>query len=207
MINLIDTPGHVDFSGEVERVLMAIDAVVVIVSAVEGVQAQTELIWEAIKKRGIPSIFFINKIDRMGADVAAVILQIKERLTSELCIFYQAQNQGQTDSDIIRQDITECIAERNEDILEAYLCGNISSEAVYDAAKEMMLSGDLFPVLCGSAMYGIGISELLDSMTDFLPGAGGEPEAPVSGIVFKVDYDSVMGKIAHVRPVSRLITK
>ncbi len=76
-----------DFSGEVERALMVIDGVILIVSAVEGVQAQTEIIWEALKRRGIPVIFFINKIDRVGADIDKVIMQIRQRLTKELCVF------------------------------------------------------------------------------------------------------------------------
>lgn len=199
VINLIDTPGHVDFSGEVERALMVIDGVILIVSAVEGVQAQTELIWEVLRKRGIPVIFFINKIDRMGADVDAVISQIKARLTPELCILTRAEGQGRENASIARQDITECIAERNDAILEAYLDGNVTEETVYGAVREMVYTGDLFPVLCGSAMYGIGIRELLDSAVELFPNAGGDCNAPVSGIVFKVDYDPVMGKTAHVR--------
>ena len=198
-INLIDTPGHVDFSGEVERTLMVIDGVILIVSAVEGVQAHTEIIWEVLKKRGIPVIFFINKIDRMGADVEAVISQIKERLTSDLCVLYKVEDQGQESASIIKQDITEYVAERNEVILEEYLRGSVTNEAVIDGARDMILSGNLFPVLCGSAMYGIGIDELLDSVVEFFPYAGGDCGAPVSGIVFKVEYDPSMGKIAHIR--------
>jgi ribosomal protection tetracycline resistance protein len=198
-INLIDTPGHVDFSGEVERTLMVIDGVILIVSAVEGVQAHTEIIWEALKKRGIPVIFFINKIDRTCADVYTVISQIKERLTSELCVLYNPSDQGQENASIVKQDITECIAERDEKILETYLEGNVTSEAVLHAAREIVISAKLFPVLCGSAMYGTGIDELLDCVTEFFPYAHGDREAPVSGIVFKVDYDPVMGKTAHVR--------
>lgn len=199
VINLIDTPGHMDFSGEVERALMVTDGVVLIVSAVEGVQPHTEIIWEALKKRRIPVIFFINKIDRIGANVEGVISQIRERFTKDLCILYSAKDQGRENASIVKEDITECIAERDEAILEAYVQGNVTAASVLDAAREMVLSGDLFPVLCGSAMHGVGIDELLRSIVDFFPHAQGNSKAPVSGIVFKVTYDKVMGKTCHVR--------
>ncbi len=199
VINLIDTPGHVDFSGEVERTLMVIDGAVMIVSAVEGVQAQTEILWEALKKRQIPVIFFINKIDRVGADADNVISQIRERLTPELCVLYGADGQGGESASIVKQDITECIAERDEKILEAYLDGSLTHDSVLESAKKKVHSAELFPVLCGSAMYGKGIKELLESAAEFFPDAGGDREKAVSGIVFKVDYDPVMGKTAHVR--------
>lgn len=198
-INLIDTPGHVDFSGEVERTLMVIDGVILVVSAVEGVQAQTELIWEVLRKRGIPVIFFINKIDRIGADVTAVISQISGRLTPDLCVLYDTKDQGRENVSIVPQDITECVAERNETILEEYLGGNATRAAVFDEARKMVLAGDLFPLLCGSAMHGVGMEELLDSIIEFFPHAGGDPDAPLSGIVFKVEHDPTMGKTAHVR--------
>ena len=82
-INLIDTPGHVDFSAEVERSLWALDAAVLVVCAVEGVQPQTEALFQAMKEQGVPMIFFLNKTDREGADPARVLAQIRRLLSSE----------------------------------------------------------------------------------------------------------------------------
>jgi len=81
-INLIDTPGHIDFSADVERSLQILDAAVLVISAVEGVQAHTENIWLALKEHNIPTIIFINKIDRVGADTYKVINEIKNCCTS-----------------------------------------------------------------------------------------------------------------------------
>lgn len=199
IINLIDTPGHIDFSAEVERALMVIDGVVVILSAVEGIQAQTGIIWEALKKRGIPVIFFINKIDRAGADVEAVINQIRKQLTQELYVLYTAKDQGQDKVSIVKQENRECIAERSEELLEKYLSNTLTQEEVLAAARELVLARELFPVLCGSAMNGMGIPELLKCIGNYFPYAGGDYEKKPAGIVFKVEYDPVMGKIAHLR--------
>lgn len=199
VINLIDTPGHMDFSAEVERALMVIDGVVLILSAVEGIQAQTEVIWTALRKRGIPVIFYINKIDRIGADVDEVIAQIRKQLTPELLLLYQAINQGQDKVSLRKQENLDEIAERDEVILEKYLSGELQYEDIIEPARRMVCNGELYPVLCGSAMYGIGIVELLESIINYFPSAGGDPNQNMAGVVFKVEHDPVMGKISHVR--------
>src|SRR6187401_2591367 len=80
-VNLVDTPGHPDFIAEVERVLGVLDGAVLVISAVEGVQAQTPLLWRALQRLGVPTLFFLNKTDRRGADPARVLREIDERLT------------------------------------------------------------------------------------------------------------------------------
>src|SRR6201994_1636912 len=80
-INLIDTPGHPDFVAEVERALSVLDGVVLVVSAVEGVQPQTRILWRALQRLGIPTLFFVNKVDRRGADGTRVLRDIARRLT------------------------------------------------------------------------------------------------------------------------------
>jgi len=198
-INLIDTPGHMDFSGEVERALMVLDGAVLVVSAVEGVQAQTEIIWNVLSKRGIPVIIFINKIDRIGANVQSVISGIKERLTNELCQVYSAQNEGSNNVYIEKSDITEEMAGRDETLFDTYLKGNATNDEAYKLARKLVGEGLLHPVLCGSAMHDIGIKELLNSIEDFIPSSSGNPESQLAGIVFKVEHDPIMGKIAHTR--------
>ncbi len=113
--------------------------------------------------------------------------------------FNSAENQGQENASINKLDISECIAERNEDMLGKYLEGSAAVDEVIGAARSEVASARLFPVLCGSAMYDVGISELLECIVEFFPDQTGNSDAPAAGIVFKVDYDPVMGKTAHVR--------
>ena len=111
-INLIDTPGHMDFSGEIERSLRALDNAVLILSAVEGVQSQTEVIWKALEALRIPVIFFINKTDRVGADIPRVMAQIKERLG------VMPVQAGFFDGEIPTVDVQEALADKDMTLLE-----------------------------------------------------------------------------------------
>ena len=99
-INLIDTPGHVDFSADVERVLRVIDCAVIVISAVEGVQAHTETLWNALQNLKIPTIIFINKIDRAGADVELVINEIRKDLTNNLAVLSEVSNEASSNANV-----------------------------------------------------------------------------------------------------------
>ena len=92
---LIDTPGHVDFSPEMERAIQVMDYAIVIISGVEGVQGQTEIVWQLLRKHKVPTFFFINKIDRAGANVQAVIEEIRLNLTKDVCFITESFNDGE----------------------------------------------------------------------------------------------------------------
>ncbi|WP_201002621.1 GTP-binding protein [Paenibacillus glycanilyticus] len=207
-INLVDTPGHVDFLSEVERSLRVMDGAVLIVSAVEGVQAQTEMIWSALRKLGIPTIIYINKMDRIGADREAVLRDIRSYLTPDLIeVQHPVGNEQQfagsadlwgTDADEdARTVLVEAIAERNEELLQQYISGE--AEDWKSHASGMTKRAVLFPVLYGASGRGIGVNELMDAVIDYLPEPGGNREAPLSGIVFKIERDKTMGRMAFVR--------
>jgi ribosomal protection tetracycline resistance protein len=100
-INIIDTPGHVDFSAEVERSLMVLDGAVLVISAMEGVQSQTEVIWNALREMNIPTLIFINKIDRAGADIQRVLGQIKTAITDKIVPIQFVMGEGEKDPQII----------------------------------------------------------------------------------------------------------
>lgn len=100
-VNLVDTPGHIDFAAEVERALMVLDGVVLVISAVEGLQAHTEIIFRALRRRKIPVILFINKIDRAGADVKEVCTQIRARLDDRICPLYAVTEEGTPQADVV----------------------------------------------------------------------------------------------------------
>lgn len=190
-INVIDTPGHSDFSGETERAARAMDFAAVAVSAVEGVQAQTEVIWRALSKMGIPALFFINKTDREGADVASVLAELAE-LTGRRPMRVPLHD---------RAALAEVLAEHDDAALEKYLeegAEGFSDEELASLLLECFYSKKLIPYVTGAALKGEGVAELLDLLSALAPRAG-ETEAPLSGVVFKVEHSPALGRVAHVR--------
>lgn len=211
-INVVDTPGHVDFLSEVERSLRVMDCAVLIVSAVEGVQAQTETIWGALRKLGIPTILYMNKMDRIGADPEGVLEQMRQYLSAAIvpvqacgaCGEHFAGAAGLWDETASGTPeataLLETLAESDEELLERYLSGETTTMAEWKAAFAAKAgSGRLFPLLYGASARGIGITELLDGITDYFPPAGGDAAKPVSGIVYAIQRDKAMGRMAYVR--------
>ena len=98
VVNLVDTPGHPDFIAEVERSLGVLDAAVLVLSSVEGVQPQTVVIWRALQRIGVPTVLFVNKVDRSGADVDAVLEEVRRRLTPHVVALTQAHGCGARDA-------------------------------------------------------------------------------------------------------------
>jgi ribosomal protection tetracycline resistance protein len=196
MVNLIDTPGHPDFIAEVERVLCVLDGAVLVISAVEGVQAQTHVLMRALKRLRIPTLIFVNKIDRRGADVDRVLTQIADRLTPA------AVPMGGDGSGLAGRAL-EVLAEHDDTLLAAYL----GDEPAIDAGtlrKQLAAQTEealVYPVFAGSAMTGAGVEDLMTGITDLLPAAPNGPagDAPASGVVFKVERGPAGEKIAYVR--------
>ena len=120
---LVDTPGHVDFSAEMERALSVLDAAIVVVSAAEGVQGHTEVILRLLQSRKIPTVIFVNKLDRTGADKAAVLKRLQEKLPGEVVDF-----SGRLAGGNMEESLAEEIAALDETLLEKYLEGEVSPE-------------------------------------------------------------------------------
>ena len=207
-INLIDTPGHIDFSADVERSLRILDAAVLVISAVEGVQAHTENIWLALKEHSIPTIIFINKIDRLGADTHRVLTEIRNELSEDIVVLQQSNNDGEANANIIdcwndeniNEGIKESIANKNDVILEKYLDDQKLTFAELDnELKKETIRGELLPIMMGAAKNQVGVEELLNAIVRYMPVAIGQNENPFSGLVFKIDYHSKLGKIVGVR--------
>ncbi len=233
-INLVDTPGHADFLSEVERSLRVMDGAVLIVSAVEGVQAQTEVIWQALRDLNIPTLLYINKLDRIGAEPDRVLEEIRRLLSPDAIPvqsfvgvegefagsieLLQADGGGTADSlrpvqarvdgedawpkraHEDRTRLAEKIAERNDALLERYFeQGGLDDAEVIAPLKDGVRSCELFPVLYGASGRGIGVDVLMDAIVGLLPAPGGKEEMPLSGVVFKLDKDSTMGRLAYVR--------
>ncbi|MBQ8578110.1 MAG: GTP-binding protein [Clostridia bacterium] len=208
-LNLIDTPGHVDFAGEVERSLAALDFAVVLVSAVEGVRAHTEHVLRALDRAALPYLVFINKIDRAGADVSRVLSECAEGggrapvLLSRVC---GQETESPTAETLTGAEfsaaVTEGLCEIDPTAEEAFLSDTpLSAEQALSLLKNEIAACRAVPVLCGSAKLGIGIVPLLDFLVTCMPdsSARGEEDGRLSGVIYKVEYDKSIGKVAHVR--------
>lgn len=213
-VNLVDTPGHVDFLSEVERSMRVMDGAVLVVSAVEGVQAQTEVIWNALRRLGIPTVIFMNKLDRVGADPEAAMEQIRRYLSEDAVPVQQPLGRerqfsgcrdlweagaGEDGGGEAQTAMIEKLAEQDETLLNRYLNGELRLGEWKEQAVRLAKEGAVFPVLYGAAGKGLGITALLDAICDYLPGPSGDAEAPLSGVVFKVERDKSMGRLAYVR--------
>lgn len=220
-INLLDTPGHVDFTAEVERCLRVLDGAVVVFSAREGVEAQSETVWRQADRYNVPRIVFINKLDREGADFEAVFNDIEPRLGGkpvaiELPVGQgpahvanpfrgvidlidmkmlefdpttegKSVKEGEVPDDIkdeallYREQMLEAIYEFSEEAANlAMEDKDVPREVILSALRYGCIEGKIQPVLCGSALHGIGIQPLMTAVGNFLPSPLDRP--PVEGV-------------------------
>ncbi|MEH7029855.1 GTP-binding protein [Bacillus wiedmannii] len=203
-VNVIDTPGHADFIAEVERSFSVLDGAILVISAVEGVQAQTKILMRTLQKINIPTILFVNKIDRSGANSEKVIKQIKTILSNKALPFYSAQNEGTKEARIIEyksyDDCIERLAPYNESLLESYVNNEIVTDALLRKELEKQIQqANVYPIFFGSAMTGIGVTELLKNISALFPANKSAENEILSGVVFKIERESSGEKIAYVR--------
>jgi len=255
-INIIDTPGHIDFTAEVQRSLRVLDGGVVVFDAVAGVEPQSETVWRQANHYGVPRICFVNKMDRTGADFWRTIDMIRDRLGAhplpvQLPIGSEDLFSGMVDLitrsawtfpdalgatpvqqpipdslrekvEELREQLVEQVAETDDALLSKYLEGDpISEDELRLGLRKATLSRQLVPVLCGSSLRTKGVQLLLDAVIDYLPSpveipavVGTNPhnereeerptslDAPVAALVFKIQTDPYMGKLAYVRVYS-----
>jgi ribosomal protection tetracycline resistance protein len=209
-VNLLDTPGHVDFASEVERSLWVLDGAVLVVPAVEGVQTQAELLWRALRSLNIPTLVFINKLDRVGADEARVLEDLKRRLSPRMLPlqWVERSETGFSIEGLLEPEpdaaapycVVSSLTEVDDALLEKYLAGEtITCRMACDAMKNAVENCSLFPVIYGSALKGAGVRELIESVIRYLPAPVADEAALPSGIVYRIEHDKTMGKVAHVR--------
>jgi ribosomal protection tetracycline resistance protein len=192
-VNLVDTPGHPDFIAEVERSLSILDAAVLVLSSVEGVQPQTVAIWRALQRVGVPTTMFVNKIDRAGADLQAVIAQVRRRLAPHVVELATAVGQGRRDAsveDVLLTDesVVAAVAEVDDQLLARWVEGTVRRRDVLQALRQGVSRGALTPIVCGSAITGAGVPALRSVLTELMPPAEHRPGA-AAGTVFAVDRD------------------
>lgn len=198
---IIDTPGHVDFSTEMERSIMIMDYAVILVSAAEGVQAHTKTVWNLLRKYKIPTFFFINKLDRIGSDKKKVIGEIKKELTENICeidVIIKDSNGYVNFND----ELVEFISEQDDELLEEYLQGNYCEEVWKKKFNTLIKECKVFPCFGGCALKDEGILEFLygfDELTytlyDYFE------DEKFMGKVHKVKYDENGTRITFLKCV------
>jgi elongation factor G len=255
-INLIDTPGHVDFTVEVERSLRVLDGAVAVFDAVAGVEPQTETVWRQADKYNVPRMCFVNKMDRVGADFFRCVDMIKDRLDAtaalvQLPIGAESDFRGvvdllgmraliwedgmgetfettdippalKADAEHWRHELIDVASQFDETVLEKYVTDEeITADDLRRAIRAATTSGEVVPVLCGSAFKNKAVQPLLDAVVDYLPspldvppilGAdvkSGEPverppddDAPFAALAFKIMSDPYVGKLTYFRVYS-----
>ncbi|MDF3145517.1 MULTISPECIES: TetM/TetW/TetO/TetS family tetracycline resistance ribosomal protection protein [unclassified Streptomyces] len=204
-VNLIDTPGHPDFIAEVERVLGVLDGAVLVVSAVEGVQPQTRVLMRTLQRLRIPTLVFVNKIDRRGARYDAVLRAISQRLTAAVVPMGTAAALGTRDARFLPglgPSALDVLADLDDDLLTAYVEDTVSHDRLHAALADRTRQAFVHPVYFGSAVTGAGVDALIGGIRELLPAAGGDPDGPVSGTVFKVERGPAGEKVAYARMFS-----
>jgi len=256
-INIIDTPGHVDFTVEVERSLRVLDGAVAVFCAVGGVQPQSETVWHQADRYGVPRIAFVNKMDRQGADFQMVLRMMRERLGARpLPVFLPIGSgpsfegivsvldgealhfdEGSLGASIVRgpvpdsmceafasarEAVWEASAELDDSAMERYFSGSLHAAEVRRLIRRGTLEGRFVPVICGAALRNSGVQPLLDAVVDWLPSpvdlppvTGHTPdggtetrqrneEEPFTALVFKIQTDDHLGRLAYMRVYSGL---
>ena len=212
-VNLIDTPGHPDFIAEVERVLSVLDGAILVISAVEGVQPQTRVLMRALQRLRLPVLFFVNKIDRPGADRERVLRAISQRLSPAIISMGHTRALGTPAARFMPQGpehaafrarLTEVLAEHDETILAAYVRdeAGVPHRRLRRELAAQTRRALVHPVFFGSAITGAGIEPLMAALAELLPAAQGDPAGPVSGRVFKIERGAGGEKVAYVRMFS-----
>ena len=181
-VNLIDTPGHPDFIAEVERVLSVLDGAVLVVSAVEGVQPQTRILMRALQRLEVPTLLFVNKIDRAGADPERVLDEIEQRLTPAVVPMGSADGLG------TRGASFSGFGPADEEL----------------AARAR--AGELHPVFFGSALTGAGAADVKNGIARLLPARASDGDGPLSARVFKIERDPDGHRIAYTRLFSGTVS-
>jgi elongation factor G len=258
-VNIIDTPGHVDFTAEVERSLRVLDGAVAVFCAVGGVEPQSETVWHQADRYNVPRIAFINKMDRQGADYARVLEMMRDMLGAKPisvilpigcgnsfegiidvieghAVYFDESSHGSKftfdeipeeyigDYNTAKDVLWESAAMLDESAMENYFAGNLSADRVRQLLRKGTIEGAFIPVLCGAALKNIGIQQLMDAIVDWLPSpselnpitahlkdgssvtVGRNVNEPFAALVFKVQCDPHLGRLAFMRVYSGSIS-
>ncbi|MBG7621883.1 elongation factor G [Herbaspirillum sp. AP02] len=252
-INIIDTPGHVDFTIEVERSMRVLDGACMVYCAVGGVQPQSETVWRQANKYKVPRLAFVNKMDRTGANFFKVYDQMRARLKANpipmqvpigaeenfegvidlvkmRAIYWDDASQGmkfdyrdipehlKADAQKWRENLVETAAEASEDLMNKYLeDGDLTEAEIKGAIRQRTISGEIVPMMCGTAFKNKGVQAMLDGVIEYLPSPVDIPPVPglneddepvvreakddekFSALAFKIATDPFVGQLCFIR--------
>ncbi len=258
-VNIIDTPGHVDFTIEVERSMRVLDGACMVYCAVGGVQPQSETVWRQANKYKVPRLAFVNKMDRTGANFFRVYEQMKSRLKANpvliqvpigseekfvgvidlvkmKAIIWDEASQGlkfeymdipaelQDLAEEWHEKMAEVAAEANEELMNKYLeTGKLTEDEIKAGLRQRTISGEIVPMLCGSAFKNKGVQAMLDAVVDYLPSPAdippvkgileneqeglrkAEDSEPFSALAFKIMTDPFVGQLTFIRVYSGVL--
>lgn len=197
----LDTPGHIDFSTEMERALSIMDYAVLVVSCAEGVQSHTETVWRLLENYRVPVFLFLNKIDRTGADQEKVIMQMKKRLSADVIDLRSLQQSG-----IMDAELQEAVAERDEALLEQLFTTGYDHDAWYASLKEQIAARQCFPVLSGAALNGVGVADFLAHLSALTPtNYEQQAEKPFSARCYRVRHETSGGRLCFMKVLSGVL--
>lgn len=196
---LIDTPGHVDFSPEMERAIQVMDYAIVIVSAVEGVEGHTETVWQLLRKHQVPTFFFINKTDREGANIENVLNDIRVNLSEHVYDFTNDFKDG-----AMGENLIEFIAERDEALLERYVEGEYDEKLWHETLKRMIQNNELFVCMAGSALQDIGVIEFLATFDAFTE-TNYQDDASFTAKVYRIRHDENGNRVTFLKSLSGVV--
>jgi ribosomal protection tetracycline resistance protein len=215
-VNLVDTPGHPDFIAEVERVLHVLDGAVLVVSAVEGVQAQTRVLMRTLQRLRIPTLIFVNKIDRVGARAGDLVEEISTKLDADVVPMGTPMDLGTRDASVVTSgactrvfvdQMTDVLSARDDALLSAFVSGGdgMSYDRLRGSLAVQSKAAAVHPLFYGSALTGAGVTELMAGLTELLPTCRDDDDGPLSGSVFKVERGAAGDRVAYVRIFSGVL--
>ena len=200
-INIVDTPGHTDFITEVYRSLSVLDGAILVISAKDGVQAQTRILFHALQKMNIPTIIFINKIDQYGINLNNIYQNIKEKLSNDIIVMQNVTLTTEISiKNIIDLDDWDPVISKNDKLLEKYIVGEklTIQELTYEESR-CVKKGSLFPIYHGSARNNIGTQQLIEAISNLFCSEMNENDSELCGRVFKIEYTDHKQRLVYLR--------
>lgn len=200
-INIVDTPGHTDFITEVYRSLSVLDGAILVISAKDGVQAQTRILFHALQKMNIPTIIFINKIDQYGINLNNIYQNIKEKLSNDIIVMQNVTLTPEISiKNIIDLDDWDPVISKNDKLLEKYIAGEklTIQELTYEEYR-CVKKGSLFPIYHGSAKNNIGTQQLIEAISNLFCPEMNENDSELCGRVFKIEYTDHKQRLVYLR--------
>ncbi len=200
-INIVDTPGHTDFITEVYRSLSVLDGAILVISAKDGVQAQTRILFHALQKMNIPTIIFINKIDQYGINLNNIYQNIKEKLSNDIIVMQNVTLTPEISiKNIIDLDEWDPVISKNDKLLKKYIAGEkLTIQELTQEEYRCVKKGSLFPIYHGSARNNIGTQQLIEAISNLFCSEMNENDSELCGRVFKIEYTDHKQRLVYLR--------